>query len=75
MSSALRPTPEPGGQGPCFYVPQWQGGPVTVYEYFQAPGSLLVAFYDSQGHGGGILTCLHTGTPNMIRIYIYIFYI
>jgi hypothetical protein len=27
----------------------------------QAPGSLFVAFYDSQGYGGGILTHLHTG--------------
>jgi hypothetical protein len=25
----------------------------------QAPGSLFVAFYDSQGYGGGILTRLH----------------
>jgi hypothetical protein len=30
--------------------------------YPQAPGSLFVAFYDSQGYGGGILTRLHTGT-------------
>jgi hypothetical protein len=29
--------------------------------YPQALGSLLVAFYDSQGCGGGILTRLHTG--------------
>jgi hypothetical protein len=29
--------------------------------YPQAPGSIFVAFYDSQGYGGGILTCLHTG--------------
>jgi hypothetical protein len=28
--------------------------------YPQAPGSLFVAFYDLQGYGGGILTCLHT---------------
>jgi hypothetical protein len=27
-SSALRPTPQPGGPGLCIYVPQWQGGPV-----------------------------------------------
>jgi hypothetical protein len=25
-------------------------------------GSLSVASYDSQGYGGGILTCLHTGS-------------
>jgi hypothetical protein len=29
--------------------------------YPQAPGSLFVAFYDSQDYGGGILTHLHTG--------------
>jgi hypothetical protein len=29
--------------------------------YPQAPGSLFVAFYDSAGYGGGILTHLHTG--------------
>jgi hypothetical protein len=26
----------------------------------QAPGSLLVAFFDPQGYGGGITTSLHT---------------
>jgi hypothetical protein len=34
--------------------------------YPQAPGSLSVAFYDSQGYGGDILTLPHTG------IYTYI---
>jgi hypothetical protein len=29
--------------------------------YPQVPGSLFVAFYDSQGYGGGILTRLHKG--------------
>jgi hypothetical protein len=28
--------------------------------YPQAPGSILIAFYDSQGYGGGIVTLLHT---------------
>jgi hypothetical protein len=28
--------------------------------YPQARGSLFVAFYDSRGYGGGILTRLHT---------------
>jgi hypothetical protein len=37
--------------------------------YPQAPGSLFVASYDSQGYGGRILTRLHTGD---IYIYIYI---
>jgi hypothetical protein len=27
----------------------------------QAPGSLFVVFYDSQGYGGGIPTSLHRG--------------
>jgi hypothetical protein len=40
------------------HVPQWQGGPVI---YSQAQGSLFVAYYSSQGYGGGILTRLHTG--------------
>jgi hypothetical protein len=30
--------------------------------YPQAPGSLYVAVYDSQGYGGGTLTRLHTLT-------------
>jgi hypothetical protein len=39
-----------------------------LYPY--AMGSLIIAFYDSQGYAGGILTHLHTGTntaylPNM----------
>jgi hypothetical protein len=29
--------------------------------YPQAPGSLFVSFYDSQGYGGGILTRLPDG--------------
>jgi hypothetical protein len=31
----------------------------------QAPGSLFVAFYDSLGCGGGILTRLHTRMYNL----------
>jgi hypothetical protein len=33
--------------------------------YLQAPGSLFIAFYDSQGYGGGILFCLHTGKSSI----------
>jgi hypothetical protein len=29
--------------------------------YSQAPGSLYIAFYGSQGCGGGVLTRLHMG--------------
>jgi hypothetical protein len=32
-----------------------------VQLYPQALGSLFIAFYDSQGYGGGIRTLLHTG--------------
>jgi hypothetical protein len=38
------------------YVPELQDGPVIP----PGIGSLSVAFYDSQGYGGGILTRLHT---------------
>jgi hypothetical protein len=37
--------------------------------YSQALRSLIVAFYDSQGYGGGILTRLHTES---ISVYIII---
>jgi hypothetical protein len=40
--------PQPGGPGPCIYVPQ-------------ALGSIFVDFYDSQGYSGGIRASLHTG--------------
>jgi hypothetical protein len=29
--------------------------------YTQAPGSLFIAYYDSQGYDGGTLTHLHKG--------------
>jgi hypothetical protein len=35
----------------------------------QTPDSLFVAFYDSQGYGGGFLTRLHTGMLLLIRYY------
>jgi hypothetical protein len=41
--------------------------------YPQTPGSLLVALYDSQGYGGGILTHLHAGFCEYLQmIYIHI---
>jgi hypothetical protein len=49
--------PQPGGPGLHIYVPLWQGAQL----YPQAPGSLFIAFYNSQGYGGGILTSLHMG--------------
>jgi hypothetical protein len=37
--------------------------------YPQAPGYLFVAFYDSQGYGGGILT-----RPHLITLKIFVDY-
>jgi hypothetical protein len=37
--------PQPGGSGPCIYIPQEQG----VQLYLRALGSLFEASYDSQG--------------------------
>jgi hypothetical protein len=39
--------------------------------YPQTPGSLFVAFYDSQWYSGGILTRLHTGK---IPVYFTVIY-
>jgi hypothetical protein len=36
--------------------------------YPRALGSLFVASYDSQGHGGGILTSLHTGHWTLLKL-------
>jgi hypothetical protein len=51
----------PGDSWPYFTVsdsrpPTWRTK--SPYLYLQALGSLFVAFYDSQGYGGGIRTCL-----------------
>jgi hypothetical protein len=50
--------PQPGGPGPCLYVPS-----VTRRCSYtpKAPGSLLFALYDLQEYGGGLLTRPHTG--------------
>jgi hypothetical protein len=50
--------PQPGGPGPCIYIPQEQGGPVIP----PGTGFPFVASYDSQDHCGGIVTRLHTVT-------------
>jgi hypothetical protein len=52
----LRPTPNLEDQVSVFMSPS----DMVTQLYPQEPGSLLVAFYDSQGYGGGILTRLHT---------------
>jgi hypothetical protein len=36
--------------------------------YQQALSSLFVAFYDSQGYGGGILARLHTGKQSLFIV-------
>jgi hypothetical protein len=33
--------------------------------------ALFLTSHDSQGYRGGILTCLHTGTPVLILPHIY----
>jgi hypothetical protein len=54
--SALRSAPNLEDQESVFMFPQWQGGTLI---YPHAPGSLFVAFYDSQGCG------LHTGISSV----------
>jgi hypothetical protein len=61
-SLALRPTPNLEDQVPVFMSPSDS----VIQLYPQAAGSLFVAFYDSQGYGGGILARLHTGLSDHI---------
>jgi hypothetical protein len=51
---SLASNTQPREPGHCIHAPQWQLHP-------QAPGSLFVVSYDSQGYGWVILTRLHTG--------------
>jgi hypothetical protein len=37
-------------------------GVTTIFYFLRFETSLLVAFYDSQGYGGGIRPRLHTGS-------------
>jgi hypothetical protein len=63
-SSVLLSTPNLEDQVPVFMSPSDR----VARLYPQAPGSLFIAFYDSQdysGGDGGIVTRLHTG-----RLYI-----
>jgi hypothetical protein len=55
-SSALSPTPNLQDQVPVFMSPTDS----VAQLYPQAPGSLFVAAYKSQGYRGDILTRLHT---------------
>jgi hypothetical protein len=62
--------PQPGGPGPCIYIPQEQGGPVIP----RALGSFLSPLTTRRDYGGGILTRLHTGLTckgNSSNLYPY----
>jgi hypothetical protein len=50
----LASNPHPGELCLCIYVPQRQGD-----SHPKAPVFLSVAFYDTQGYGGGIVNHLH----------------
>jgi hypothetical protein len=56
LLSQIRDFPNLEGQVPVFISPRNR----VTQLYSQALGSLFVAFYDSQGYGGGIRTRLHT---------------
>jgi hypothetical protein len=55
---SLASNPQPGGPGPVFMSSSNR----VAQLYPQAPGLLLVTFYNLQGYGGGILPCFHMGT-------------
>jgi hypothetical protein len=56
------------GQVPVFLSPRNR----VAQLYPQAPGSLFVASYDSQGYGGGIRSRLHTGSnSSCVRSSLY----
>jgi hypothetical protein len=67
MSSSFRPTPDLKDRVPVFMFPSDK----VAQLYPQAPGFLFVAFYASQGYGGGFLTLLRTET---ILLYTMINY-
>jgi hypothetical protein len=57
---------QPGRPGPRIYIPQEKSGP----DIPRALGSLSVAYYDSQGYGGGILSQVQVQVilrPTVIR--------
>jgi hypothetical protein len=59
-------SPNLEGQVPVFISPRNRVGHI----YPRALGSLSVASYDSQGYGGSILSCLHTGVRKCRYRYI-----
>jgi hypothetical protein len=56
LLSQIRDSPNLEGQVPVFISPSNR----VTQLYLQAPGSLFVATYDSQGYGGGVRTRHHT---------------
>jgi hypothetical protein len=63
--SAMRPTPNLKDQTPVFM----SLSDMVAQLYPQAPGSLFVTLYDSQGCGRGTLIRIHTGgTGNIKRV-------
>jgi hypothetical protein len=60
--------PQPGGPGPCIYIPQEQGGPDIPQDTL----FLFVVSYGLQGYAGGIRTLLHTGIRDWISSQFYI---
>jgi hypothetical protein len=63
LLSQIRDFPDLGDQILAFTSPNDR----VAQLYSQALGSLFVTPYDSQGHGGDILTHLHTGTWLSVR--------
>jgi hypothetical protein len=47
-------------------------GLATIFYCLTFETSLFVASYDSQGHGGGIRSRLHTGMPILVSIFLLI---
>jgi hypothetical protein len=68
-SLALRPTPNLEDQVSVFMSSRHR----VAQLYPQAPGSLFVAFYDSQGYGGDIRPRLHKG-HYFTHLSVYVVY-
>jgi hypothetical protein len=62
LHSQIRDIPNLQGHVPVFVSSRKR----VARLYSQALGSLFVAFYNSQGYGGGIRTCLHTWTSDSV---------
>jgi hypothetical protein len=67
----LRPIPNLEDQAPVFMFPSYK----VAQLYPQPPGSLFVAFYNSQGCGGGVLTHFHTRSMNTYIMKLGLLYL